>query len=142
MTARPKNADVHRQALLAAAIVAAEVRDEAEDDPPNPRMARGPGQQEYRAGWYEAADKIAKGILELAEAGPPPEGAPAAYAAGLRSAGASDWGEIADVLEKIGLGSWRVDKIAREALKWLARNTTPEARRMIRRARERAAEAG
>lgn len=81
MTAGPKNADVHRQALLAAAIVAAEVRDEAEDGRRGlvvDRTISRAGDHVvdagaiYRSGWYEAADKIAKGLLELAEAGPPP----------------------------------------------------------------------
>ena len=53
---KPRPADIHRQAMLAAALVAAEVRDEAEEDRAKAMMA----------GWYQAADKVARRILELA----------------------------------------------------------------------------
>jgi hypothetical protein len=67
----PKKRDVHRQALLAAALIAAEVRDEAEDTilayaPTGPATHA----QCYTSGWYQAADKIAKRIRELADSAP------------------------------------------------------------------------
>ncbi len=60
---------IHRQAMLAAALVAAGVRDEAEggDEPPLPREPR------FRQGWYQAADKIARALLELTDTPPKTE---------------------------------------------------------------------
>jgi len=52
---------IHRQAMLAAAVVAAGVRDEADGDPREPR---------FRQGWYQAADKIARELLELTDKPP------------------------------------------------------------------------
>ena len=61
---KPRPADIHRQAMLAAALVAAEVRDEAEDDRAKAMMA----------GWYQAADKVARRILDLANKPPSENG--------------------------------------------------------------------
>jgi hypothetical protein len=58
----PADNDIHRQALLAAAIIAAEVRDEAESDPDI-----GLRDKALMSGWYQAADKIAKQLVDLAE---------------------------------------------------------------------------
>jgi hypothetical protein len=60
----------------------------------------------------------------------------AAYAAGLWSWGeAKHWGEVTEIIERLGLGSYRYDKLARKALDWLRANVDPAARRLIRRRR-------
>jgi hypothetical protein len=53
----------HVQAMLAAALVAAEVRDEAEEGVGTLRYKN----DYYLTGWYEAANKIAQRLSDLAQ---------------------------------------------------------------------------
>ncbi len=57
----------HRQAMLAAAMVAAEVRDEAEEG-----VGRAGRFGLCGSAWYQAADTIAKRLLDLADRPPAP----------------------------------------------------------------------
>jgi hypothetical protein len=61
----------------------------------------------------------------------------AAYAAGLHTAGGVSWLDVAELLERAGLGSYGLRELARQALAWQRTNIDAAAVRAARRWRKR-----
>ena len=61
----------------------------------------------------------------------------AAYAAGLHTAGGVSWLDVAELLERAGLGDYDLRELARQALAWQRTHVEANAIRAARRWRKR-----